>query len=105
MSIQQRFYLTSLYLIGSYCDSVQLIHLLSTFGSHLRKLHVDFDCLLNLIRNVHNTTQLKSIVLHKYLVYLELDGINESDIDSEDFSRVMNFLFLIMKMVSDMLQS
>ena len=82
-----------MHLSGSYCDSVQFIQLLVTFGSHLRRLHIDFDCLLNLIRDVNNNTRLKSVMLHKYLIYLELDGLCETDIDSDNFPRVMNFLF------------
>ncbi|CAM4903279.1 unnamed protein product [Rotaria socialis] len=89
---QQQFYLTSLYIEGYYCGSAQLIELLITFESHLRKLHVAFDYLLNLINDVNNNTRLKTVMLHRYLVYLELNYIWESEVNSEDFSRVISFL-------------
>jgi hypothetical protein len=93
MQQQQRFYLTSLCLEGSYCHNVLLIQLLIAFGSHLCKLRVDFDCLLNLIIDVENNSRLKSVMLHKTLIYLELDTIYESVIDLGDFRRVVAFLF------------
>ena len=90
---QQSFYLTSLCLDGGYCPSVLLIQLLIAFGSNLRRLRVDFDCLLNLINDVENNSQLKSVMLHRYLTYLELDSIYDPAIDSGDIRRVLNFLF------------
>ena len=78
---------------GNYCHSGLLIQLLITFGSHLRKLHVDFACLLNLIIDTENNSRLKSVMLHRYLTYLELDTIYDSVIDSGDFRRVLAFLF------------
>ena len=90
---QQRFYLSSLYLTGNYCDSVQLLGLLIAFGSHLRKLNINFDCLLNLINDVNNSTRLKSVMLHSYLIFLELNNMDESQVDSGDFCRVIAFLF------------
>ena len=78
---------------GNYCHSGLLIQLLITFGSHLRKLHVDIACLLNLIIDTENNSRLKSVMLHRYLIYLELDTIYDSVIDSGDFHRVLAFLF------------
>jgi hypothetical protein len=93
MQQQQRFYLTSLCLEGGSCHSVLLVQLLIAFGSHLRRLRADFDCLLNLIIDVENNFQLKSVMLYRYLIYLELDTIYELVIDSGDFRRVVTFLF------------
>ncbi|CAF3203726.1 unnamed protein product [Rotaria sp. Silwood2] len=90
---QQRFYLASLCLAGDYSDSMQLIQILTTLGSHLRKLRVDFRCLLNLIIHVENNDRLKRVMLHRYLVYLELDTIYESVVDSGDIRHVIAFLF------------
>lgn len=90
---QHRFYLTSLYLVGAYCHSGLFIQLLITFGSHLRRLRVDFACLSNLIIDTENNSRLKSVMLHRYLIYLELDTIYEPAINSGDFHRVLAFLF------------
>lgn len=88
------FYLTSLCLDGDYCPSVLLIQLLTAFGSHLRKLRIDFDCLLGLIDDIDNNSLLKNVMLHQYLIYLELDCIYApSTIDCGDFRRVLTFLF------------
>ncbi len=70
-----------------------MIQLLIAFGSHLRTLRADFDCLLNVIIDVENNSRLKSVMLHRHLIYLELDTIYESVIDSGDFRRVIAFLF------------
>ena len=90
---QQRFYLHSLCLSGTYCNSVQLLQLLIDFGSHLCKLRVDFDCLLKLINDVNNNTQLKNAIMQRNLIYFEFDLIDHTEIDSGDFHRVINFLF------------
>lgn len=96
MSMQQqsrRFHLKSLCLSGDWCHAELFIQLLISFGSHLHKLRIDLICILNLIRDGINSIQLKSVILHRYLVYLELDTIYESEIDSEDFCRVVDFFF------------
>jgi hypothetical protein len=93
MPVQRQFHLTSLRLFGKYCDNVELIQFLVTFGSYLRKLHIDFDCLLNLINDVTNNIQLKALILHRNLVYLDIDTIYQSQVDSGAFRRIITFLF------------
>ena len=69
-----------------------LNQLLITFGSYLHKIHIDFDCLLNLIIDVDNNTQLKSTIMQGNLNYFEIDSICESHVDSGNFSHVIAFL-------------
>jgi hypothetical protein len=90
---QQQFYLTSLCLFEYHYDGVALMQFLTAFGSHLRKLCVTFDCLLNLMIDVNNNTQLKTTMMQINLNYLELNYIDESQVNSEDFHRVIAFLF------------
>ena len=90
---QHQFHLTLLCLEGGYCHSMLLIQLLITFGSHLHKLRIDFACLLNLVNDVEKNSRLKSVLLHRYLMYVELDTIHDFVIDSGDFRHVLAFLF------------
>ncbi len=93
MPMQQQFHLTSLCIFGDYCKDAQVIQLLIICGSYLRKLHIDFDCLLKLINVAGNNTQLKASMFHTNLVYLDIDTIYESEVNSGAFRRVITSLF------------
>ena len=92
---QQRFHLISLHITGGSCPNVQLIQLLIIYGSYLRRLCIDWDCLLDAMKiiDVNNHTQLRRIIFHRYLTYIQIDFIYALTVRSGDFSRIVALLF------------
>jgi hypothetical protein len=93
MPAKQQIHLTSLRFVGEYYENAHLIQLLVICESYLQKLHIDLRCLLNLVDDVNNNAQLKASISHRNLVYLDLDSIEDSEINSGAFRRVIDFLF------------
>ena len=92
---QQRFHLTSLRITGRSCPNVQLIQLLIIYGSYLRRLRIDWGCLLDAMQidDVTNQTQLRRVIFHKYLTYVQIDNIDALAVHSGDFPRIVALLF------------
>jgi hypothetical protein len=93
MPAKQQIHLTSLRVSGEYYENAHLIQLLVIYGSYLQKLRIDLMCLLNLVDDVNNNAQFKASISHRNLVYLDLDYVDDSEINSGAFRRVIDFLF------------